>query len=108
MRRIRKGDCQLVGYNAERRSALTLVLELTKEQEALLRERAKRIGLPVEEFAKQVLDREVSSEPQPRTGAQLVDYLEREGVLGIWADRTDIPDSPEFARQLRRKAEKRA
>ena len=43
----------------------------------------------------------------PTTPAELVDYWEREGVLGIWADRTDIPDSPEYARLLRRQAEQR-
>lgn len=84
---------------------MTLILELTKEQEARLLKRAQQVGVSVEVFAKQVLDREVNSEPPPRTGAQLVDQLEREGVLGIWSDRTDIPDSPEYARELRRKAE---
>ena len=101
-------DAVVVESNwVKRRRRLTLILELTKEQEARLRRRAKRAGLPVEEFAMQVLDREADSEPQPRTGAQLVDYLDREGVIGIWADRTDIPDSPEFARQLRSQGETR-
>ena len=85
---------------------MTLIIDLTKEEEARLRRCAERNGMAVEEFAKQVLDREMGSEPPARSGAELVDYLEREGVLGIWADRTDITDSPEYARQLRRKAEK--
>jgi hypothetical protein len=34
----------------------------------------------------------------------LLAYWEKEGVLGIFQDR---PDSPEFARQLRRQAETR-
>ena len=25
-------------------------------------------------------------------------------LVGMWADRTDLPDSPEYARQLRRRA----
>lgn len=28
-------------------------------------------------------------------------------LVGLWADRTDLPDSPEYARQLRRQAEQR-
>jgi len=30
------------------------------------------------------------------------------GLVGLWADRTDIGDSLEFARELRRKAERRS
>ncbi len=33
--------------------------------------------------------------------------LAASGSVGIWADRTDLPDSPEYARQLRRQAEQR-
>lgn len=28
-------------------------------------------------------------------------------LVGLWADRTDLPDSPDYARQLRRQAEQR-
>ena len=37
------------------------------------------------------------------TGADLL----KSGLVGIWAERKDISDSLEFARQLRQKAEKR-
>ena len=30
--------------------------------------------------------------------------LATSGLVGLWADRTDLPDSPEYARQLRRRA----
>ena len=33
--------------------------------------------------------------------------LAASGLVGIWADRTDLPDSPETARQMRRQAEQR-
>ena len=33
--------------------------------------------------------------------------LATSGLVGLWADRTDLPDSPEYARQLRRQAEQR-
>ncbi len=38
------------------------------------------------------------------TGADLL----KSGLVGIWADRKDIGDSLEFARQLRQKAERRS
>ncbi len=37
------------------------------------------------------------------TGKQLLES----GLVGIWADRTDIGDSVEFARKIRREAERR-
>lgn len=44
---------------------------------------------------------------KPKTGAEAVAMLEREGVLGAWAGRDDIGDSADYARQLRRQAETR-
>jgi hypothetical protein len=41
--------------------------------------------------------------PPIRTGADLLNS----DLIGIWADRTDIDDSREFARQLRHKASHR-
>lgn len=50
----------------------------------------------------------MDNEEQPRlktfTGKQLLES----GVVGMWADRTDIGDSVGFARKLRREAERRA
>jgi len=43
-------------------------------------------------------------EPRPTTGAEVVAYWERHGLLGT---RPDISDSLEHARALRRKAERR-
>ncbi len=47
------------------------------------------------------------NETEPRlktfTGKQLLES----GIVGMWADRTDIGDSVEFARKLRREAERR-
>ena len=37
------------------------------------------------------------------TAANLLDS----GLVGLWEDRTDIADSAEFARQIRRQAERR-
>ena len=46
-------------------------------------------------------------ENKPKTGADLVAQLEADGVIGAWADRQDIGDSSEYARELRRQAETR-
>ena len=80
---------------------MTLTIDLTPEQEARLQERARQEGLPAEEYARQRLLADLS---RPRTGAEALEYWRREGVLGLFADR---PDSPEYARQLRRQAETR-
>jgi hypothetical protein len=41
------------------------------------------------------------------SGATLLEYLTEIGFVGQWADRTDLPDSPEYVRQVRRQAESR-
>lgn len=85
---------------------MTLTLRLTTEQERRLTASASRRGLPMEEFVVEVLDRATSednahSEP---FGTRLLAKWEAEGVLGLFED---CPDSPEFARELRRAAEDR-
>lgn len=44
---------------------------------------------------------------KPRTGKELLEALVALGIVGMWEDRTDIGDSVEFARKLRRQAEQR-
>ena len=78
---------------------MTLTMELTEEQEKRLAAQAN--GKSLEQFAKEILA-EVAE--RPMTGAELVAYWEREGLVGIFKD---APDSPEFARQLRESAERR-
>jgi len=46
---------------------------------------------------------EDGADPPIVTAADLVNS----DVVGLWADRADIPDSREFARQLREKAQRR-
>ncbi len=46
---------------------------------------------------------EEQSQPIPMTGEALL----ASGLVGIWADRTDIGDTLEFARELRKRAETR-
>jgi hypothetical protein len=40
---------------------------------------------------------------QPKTGREMLQILKANGFVGAWADRDDIGDSVEFARQLRRR-----
>src|SRR4051794_40553466 len=40
---------------------------------------------------------------QPQTGREMLQVLKANGFVGAWADRDDIGDSVEFARQLRRR-----
>ncbi len=86
---------------------MTLTLELPPDLEARLQSESARRGLSPSECALEALEASLPDVAMPTSPAELVDYWEREGVLGIWADRTDIPDSPEYARQLRRQAEQR-
>lgn len=41
------------------------------------------------------------------TGAVLLEYLTQIGFVGLWSDRTDLPDSPEYVRQMRQTIERR-
>ena len=86
---------------------MTLTLELPPGLEARVNAEAARRGISPAECVLDVLETMMPADPLPKTPAEFVDSLEREGVLGIWADRTDIPDSPEYARELRRQAEQR-
>jgi hypothetical protein len=86
---------------------MTLTVELPPDLEARVNAEAARRGVSPAECVLDVLEAMMPAGPLPATPAELVDYWEREGVLGIWADRTDIPDSPEYARELRRQAELR-
>lgn len=89
---------------------MTLTLELTPEQERHIEAEARRRNLDAASCAKALLfdeqeaiQREEAVEEQ-WSGADLVAYWEREGVIG---SRPDITDSLEHARAIRRKAERR-
>jgi hypothetical protein len=41
---------------------------------------------------------------KPQTGRELLAALQAGGFIGMWADRDDIGDSVEYARQLRERA----
>jgi hypothetical protein len=86
--------------------AVTITLDLPNELERELSQAAARLGMPLADYALRVLaaDRSVVAGPTPMTGAELVAYWEREGVIGF---RADIEDPVKFARKLREQAQNR-
>lgn len=95
---------------------MTLILDLTPEQERQIEDEARARNMDTRSYALAQLfrEREEDSEdvlpavgPMPPvngTGADLVVYWEREGLIGT---RPDIKDSQQHARQIRRQSERR-
>ena len=86
---------------------MTIMLDLPKDLERELSSEAARLGLPLAAYAVRVLAGHRLASPEtgtPRTGAELVAYWERAGVLGT---RTDVDDPAAYARALRDRAEHR-
>jgi len=85
---------------------MTLSLELTPDEEARIRRRAATLGIDEREYAHRLLQAglqdeesyELRDEDRPKTGAELVAYWEREGLIGT---RPDITDSQAHAREIR-------
>ena len=93
---------------------MAITVELPSEVELALAEEASRRGVSLPEYAAQILVQESSAATEssaeqdapakPMTGAEIVAYWQREGLIGT---RPDITDSQAFARELRRQAETR-
>jgi hypothetical protein len=84
---------------------VTITLNLPRELEEELSQEAARLGLPLAEYALRLL----SSSRSPHTagalsGAELVEYWNREGIIG---SRRDIEDPVAFARELREQSQNR-
>ncbi|MEH2388336.1 MAG: hypothetical protein V7K14_21700 [Nostoc sp.] len=83
---------------------MSINLDLPPELENELFTEASRLNLPVSEYILRILSlRQVLANP-PRTGAELVAYWQREGVIN---SRPDITDSQAYARKLRHEAQTR-
>ena len=106
--------CGSYGYNNYRRDCLreigtfeegsktmTLSIELTPEISARLQAEATAQGINATELACRLIEQAL---PAKTIGEQILEEWEHAGVRGVFADR---PDSPEFARELRRRAETR-
>jgi predicted nucleic acid-binding protein len=83
---------------------MTLTLELSRDLERRLTTEAARLGLPVEQYALRLLGDTAPRENRPTTGAELVAFWQREGIIG---SRPEIADSQAHARALRSRAERR-
>jgi hypothetical protein len=84
---------------------MTITLDLPKRLERKLSTEAARLGIPVEQYALRLLGGQRTGKPRPSTGAELVEYWRREGLIG---SRPDIADSSSHARRIRHRAERRA
>jgi hypothetical protein len=84
---------------------MSLVLDLPSELETELAAEAARHGLPLPDYILRLLAGGRTVGPAPRTGADLLAYWQREGVVGT---REEIADSPAHARALREEAQRRA
>lgn len=83
---------------------MPLTLDLPKDLGHRLTAEAMRLGLPVEQYALRLLGDIPSTGQRPASGAELVAFWRREGVIG---SRPDIEDSQAHARRIRHQAEKR-
>jgi hypothetical protein len=83
---------------------MTLNLNLPPELEHELCTEASQLNLSLNEYVLRVLATRQVSENLPKTGAELVAYWQREGVIN---SRSDITDSQAHARKLRNEAEMR-
>jgi hypothetical protein len=80
---------------------MSLTLDLPPELEARLQDEAARRGVPLEEYALELLRSQVTART---VGAQIVAEWEQAGVIG---SRPDITDSQAHARMLRERAQQR-
>lgn len=86
---------------------MTISLDLPRELEEELAQEAARRGLPLAEYALRVLADCGTAQTIPDrtlTGAELVEYWMREGIIG---SRPDIEDPVAFARDLRERNQNR-
>ena len=83
---------------------MVISLELPSELENELSTEASQLKLPLQEYILRVLAFRPFLQNPPKTGLELVAYWESIGVVN---SRSDITDSQEHARKLRREAENR-
>ena len=83
---------------------MSIMLDLPQELESALATEAIQLGLSLTEYVLRLLSTRSFVGPLPTTGAELVAYWQREGVIGT---RPEITDSQAHARQIRHQAERR-
>lgn len=83
---------------------MIVTLDLPLELEDELSLEASQLKLPLTEYILRVLLFRPFLQNHPKTGAELISYWESTGAIN---SRPDITDSQEYARNLRRKVERR-
>ncbi len=83
---------------------MSIMLDLPEELESELATEATQLGLSLTEYVLCPLSTRSLVGRLPTTGAELVAYWQREGVMGT---RPDLADSHAHARQIRHQAERR-
>jgi hypothetical protein len=83
---------------------MSITLDLPQELESELATEATTLGVSLAEYVLRLLSTRSLVGPMPTSGAELVAYWRREGVIGT---RPEITDSQAHARQIRHKAERR-
>ncbi|WP_017295483.1 hypothetical protein [Geminocystis herdmanii] len=83
---------------------MTITLEIPQELEQQLSGEAETNNLPLSEYILQILFTRQVVNNSPKTGAELVNYWQKEGLIN---SRPYIKDSQEYATKIRYKAEHR-
>jgi hypothetical protein len=83
---------------------MSITLDIPEELEIELSAEAARLGLSLPEYLLRVLSTGLVIGRRPKTGADLVEYWQKEGLIGT---RPDIGDSEAHARRIREQAEQR-
>jgi hypothetical protein len=83
---------------------VSIVLNLPPELESKLSADARQRGLSLADYVLQVLGADTLPQARPTSGADMVAFWSREGLIGT---RSDIADSSVHARALRDKAQTR-
>jgi hypothetical protein len=83
---------------------MSLTLDLPSDLVTALETEAADHRLPLSEYVVRLLADGRGEKPQPQTGAELVEYWKREGLVGT---RSEITDSAEHARLVRGESTRR-
>lgn len=83
---------------------MSIVLDLPPDLERKLSTYARQRGISLADYVLQVLGADTLTQARPTTGADMVAFWNREGLIGT---RSDIADSSVHARALRDRAQTR-
>lgn len=83
---------------------MSLTLDLPTDLASELEAEAANHRLPLTEYVVRLLADGRGAKPKPQTGAELLEYWIREGLIGT---RSEITDSAEHARLLRDESQQR-